>query len=658
VSVLLAAKATSLLALAIAGRLARKEVDVDRDLLAESLPSHLRGADPRDVAAMSDTRRCVVATPLERFRDGPDPVALRALVADAAGPLQVLLLLDRADMVVPPALFPALALMDQGTGCVVLTATRPGPAGRAIADGTGGRLPGDQYNIYHLGAEPRSEEWVAFIKDTVRAQREDQFDGVPADVQAWVAALSRDSARTALELFAGSVRSAAEAGRAWCLADLEATLGRLRDNQMAAATAGLGVYHPEFRSVVTLVRREAVGTGAALDGPVLLSIDAGQRTLFGQAGWTHGFLEAALRCGAMCPPAGDPWVPGAPLRAAEVSPVLLWRTRDPLWEPTSAACITVALPEAQVRGSSGHGPVTKSVFVAYRFDEAGSHALRDQLDVAVPGLPGPNKFRVTDGRVVGGVPWAPEVRRRIRDASLVVGDVEGLRPDVVFELGFAHGLGKAVIPVCSTSAVQLPRWLLATQVVECGGNAGVDRVLSSILVHAEDPNVRRAFRAVRGIPGLVVWLRRPDWASQALAQVKALAGTEGLLFEAVGEPEPPGGQWEEAEPPEHLVRRAATASLLVAALDGTRLDAMVHYVCGAVVAKPSAGADRKLPRRVILVRDERQQAVAAARALDYCGDVVTVATQSQVLARAWEFVNAYRAWIGSGAPKGGDPGGK
>jgi hypothetical protein len=49
-----------------------------------------------------------------------------------------------------------------------------------------------------------------------------------------------------------------------------------------------------------------------------------------------------------------------------------------------------------------------------------------------------------------------EIERKIRSSVAVIADLSGSRPNVLYEVGYAHGLRRPVIPICSTPLKKLP----------------------------------------------------------------------------------------------------------------------------------------------------------------------------------------------------------
>lgn len=49
-----------------------------------------------------------------------------------------------------------------------------------------------------------------------------------------------------------------------------------------------------------------------------------------------------------------------------------------------------------------------------------------------------------------------ETYRQIEQCEAVIADVSTAEPDVLYELGYAHALGKPIVQLCSTTPVELP----------------------------------------------------------------------------------------------------------------------------------------------------------------------------------------------------------
>ena len=66
--------------------------------------------------------------------------------------------------------------------------------------------------------------------------------------------------------------------------------------------------------------------------------------------------------------------------------------------------------------------------------------------------------------ILAGAAWVNEISIRIRTSDVVIADITRLNPNVMFELGIAHGLGKPLILLLNEDAdVDLPTDLVGYQ---------------------------------------------------------------------------------------------------------------------------------------------------------------------------------------------------
>lgn len=168
-------------------------------------------------------------------------------------------------------------------------------------------------------------------------------------------------------------------------------------------------------------------------------------------------------------------------------------------------------------------------------------------------------------------------------------------------------------------------------------------IVASIATHLSDPEFARTSRPPQPIPGLAVWLRELKWNRHALDQFTAAAGREGLKAEVFGA----------ESPDESVIRRAASASLLLVSLDGTEGDALMHFVCGTVVATPKAGHGTL--HRVIVIFEEPAQSPRIssliADSLRRCKEIVQIVPLDQVREETERFGRNYKNWF-AGPKKG------
>lgn len=641
---LIASKAISLLALSVADRLAAKKIQPDLDLLNHCLPKESVQLPRRlSTAWCSRTREIISNLTLEQF----EPRATRPLVklisdlgrrtASKIGPL--LLLLDRADMVVPAALVPVAELLDQSVDYVALVAMRPGHASQIFASEELGAIPGDHYEVTHLGQSPYEPEWEQFLTEALQAQLGGlALSSVPEIPRRFILTVARDSLRTALELVLAC--QSAPSGR--LESELATALAAVRESHLVAAQRVLQSHHPDYRKLVSDIRAELLKSKVSVDGPVHLQIlDQQSPGLWQENSQVDVFIDAALRSRAACMPNGRMWVPGLRVREVEIPPAIIWHEGDPYWDSNRHEVTTIVRSEKSLFGAGGGGSQPASVFVAYRMDFDASRKFRNDLEQVLNHQRGPVRVSVVDGRVREGEEWAPVIRDRIKRTKLLVGDVTGLRNDVMFELGFGHGLRKSFIPVVESQQHKgrIPAWLRIKQIGSFATENELISVASSVVAHISDRGIAKPKRVRDPVPGLAIWLRSLPWCEDAYNEFEATCGREGLTCQ----------QLLDGMSPETWVDQAPRASLLIAVLDHTEMDALVHFICGAVVAHPTAGyASKSLARRVLIIcRPGQQIESVAAESLLRCSAVVTATTLEILHDEVYGYASSYRTWLKS-----------
>jgi hypothetical protein len=105
----------------------------------------------------------------------------------------------------------------------------------------------------------------------------------------------------------------------------------------------------------------------------------------------------------------------------------------------------------------------------------------------------------------------------------------------------------------------------------------------------------------------------------------------------------------DAEVDSRAIRRAASAGLLVASLDGTIRDAVMHYVAGAIAAKPNAAkVGMSFYRRVIFI-EKPGGAVGAlcADSVKRCERTVRVSRISGLHKELAVYLDSYEDWANS-----------
>jgi len=96
---------------------------------------------------------------------------------------------------------------------------------------------------------------------------------------------------------------------------------------------------------------------------------------------------------------------------------------------------------------------------------------------------------------------------------------------------------------------------------------------------------------------------------------------------------------------EVMIRQASRAHLLVAPVTGESMDSVVHFVCGAIVAKPRVGYGSPLLRRILLLAPNGSVAGLVADSLLRCVETVVAPQPSHVQSEVVNAAIAYRKWM-------------
>jgi len=637
-------KATSLIALSVVAHLVRKGISVPKETLAYCLPDQVR--PQLDSLELARIQANVASTPLQSFLNIAESQPLKTLVSDlgqaaqrTSGPL--LLLFDRADMVPSPALLPVFELLDQSNEHVILIATRPGLVGRSVEDMAQILVPGDAYDVIHLGTAPRSQQWLNFVQAAVEAQFGSEFSRIPEEIKAWITLLARDSVRWALEMVYGYISAPTSSEKD----ALGSAILNLQENQLSAAQRTLREYLPDFRRLIKDIHREATKREGLIVAPVIISIPRGfPNQLPPTVTHVDRLMTIALRIGALCMVEGQRWVPGLRITEFEIPPLLLWKKGDPTFRHYNMQPIVIEQTEKLLlRAHRGRGePPPPEVFIAFRLKFEESQNFRSRSEETIIHYPGLTRVKVTDGRVPVGARWADTIRDRIGKSKAVLGDVSGMRVDVIFELGFAYGLGKPIIPAVSRESEigLIPRWLGATQVGHFENQAGLTNLAAALIEHLTNPEFQKAPKPPQPVPGLAVWVRALKWNEQARQQFETQGRREGLRVELINSD----------TPVQKIIERAASSSLLVVSLDGTEEDTLMHFICGAVVAKPKVGYARNLERKILVIQLPSQYSNFAADSLLRCEDIVLATGLDAIGSETQKYGNSYQKWSSTPLP--------
>jgi len=646
-------KATSLLALSLYAKfIFRKGLTSTEQLrgaLASCLPRSIsfRESDLMDLKEIERIRTTLSIASIETFEGIAFDSPLTRLLGEFGKSCQdrespLLVLFDKSDQAVPDATVPVLDTLNQPPSYTAVLAIRPGYTSRAMTEACALAPPGDHFDLLHLGATPSGDEWRNFQLEAAQAHFRDQ-SVVPHLLRAEDSPLldtlffiSRDCIRFALKHLARDLATPAAIQN--CLKEERGFL----ESATMSALPKYFMRSEDFRALLTSLHKQT-SLHPSLRPVHMQVTKAKAGGLFDENESVDRFLEAGLRSGAFSMIEGTPWSPGVQLRQVEVSPLLAWHHKNFVpFNKDDSNPLVAERDETQLKKSFAGAKLAESIFIAYRMEFETSKAFRTRLTDTLTHNLGFKNFHLTDGNTnLGNKDWPTSVRETIKHARMVIGDITGERIEVMFEMGFARGLHAPSISVVERREMRstLPEWLSREQVGCFGAENDMVHLLQSITQVLRNPSLGRPRAALTPEPQSVVWLRMKDWTLQCRSQFERELTSRGRTLLP----------FDTDDLDTNALDEAARSSLLVAVLDGTAADVFVHYVCGAIVAKPRAGqGDLRLTRQVLLLtQDGKAKSDIIAKSLRHCSSTVQVVSPEQLVVKAKPLLNRYDAWINS-----------
>lgn len=282
-----------------------------------------------------------------------------------------------------------------------------------------------------------------------------------------------------------------------------------------------------------------------------------------------------------------------------------------------------------------------TVFIAYRMNDPDSRYMRGSLAQSIREID--SEIVVLDGKVLRGLPWANEVRKRISRSRLLVIDVTGPTREVMFELGFASN--KPFIPIIHNQEDRdsLPAWLTAFQISAFGGT-GLPRLAAEVVTMLRTELPKSAiYRRPPAVPGLVIWLENSSSArfGNAYQRVSNLARRYSLKVSKVD--------------PHTLLsyddlRQVLRAWMVISCMDGGPSDHAGHFFLGDIASRRRAGSGsgrgQSLQRRgMALVPTDQDLSLIADSVRRVSRNVLTPLTIENILEEAEPMFATYRRWL-------------
>jgi len=240
---------------------------------------------------------------------------------------------DRAEDISIPSLAVLMQLLDQSVGALVVIAARPGLAQLISRDQDPTLIPGDHYDVVHVGANPYTASWQEFMESATRNYLAANEITIPKDLQfRWVCGMARDSIRQAVNFAQSAISGNAPAP----FSERAEHMRAAREQLLRIVRQQLVPEHADFRNVIDYVHHHTDITRRLSEQTpfhVLLHIvgDAQQQSLLAEQDPLDDYVLRAVRGGALFYPPGYHWHPYEIPRTFELSPLLVWDGKNDTW---------------------------------------------------------------------------------------------------------------------------------------------------------------------------------------------------------------------------------------------------------------------------------------------------------------------------------------
>lgn len=330
-------KAVALLAYWLHSRCNEEEVAISNKPFHSVLPKDIRkNTDPDHSNFVDEVREQLEDAPLSYFRQRSNRTAfeeflekLSTTITQSHGDFTILL--DRAEEVPYPGLTPVMNLLDQSHSFKTVVATRPGILGPEHQLTIQVPIPGDHYNVRHLGATPYSESWRDLVKCILSNWFPISEIGIPPIEQEWVCHVARDSIRIAIEIVYNALNSEGvyEIGRA------RRQLELIKGWQLVHCQGQLRRLNPDISRILKKLRAQMDKNQQPWQLPIRIETGEGRQKRFSgmprhirDMSKDEQIIYLGLRTGLFTTINGTSWHPACFLDEVEIPPLFLWRDGD------------------------------------------------------------------------------------------------------------------------------------------------------------------------------------------------------------------------------------------------------------------------------------------------------------------------------------------
>lgn len=319
--------------LELCSREVNDSLDSSLALFDHLLPVALRSTRRLTAANARELRRAVNVLPLTDWPPLPDTSAFSEVFGELSNlyPYPLTLLLDRAEDVPLPSVHLLTQMLDQSFEVLTVIAARPGVSQLLPVAHDPTLVPGDHYDILHLGLQPYQDSWSRFVDTAVRNFLESNQRRVPSDFSlAWAISLARDSLRDA----ASFAQAALLNGTSRNLTQRADHFKSLREQRLARARA---VLYPDVQDFGLFVKTVQAATKLALASRSQFALviefedDDAQISLLGPGDRRREILLSAIRAEALYLAPGFCWHPYELPNRVELAPLLAWNGENTQW---------------------------------------------------------------------------------------------------------------------------------------------------------------------------------------------------------------------------------------------------------------------------------------------------------------------------------------
>ena len=502
---------------------------------------------------------------------------------------------DRAEFFTPLELTPVLALLRKSEGYRVYVSMRPGTRLALPGVAQSQVVAGDDFDLIHLGSEPRSDQYQAFAHEVLERQVPRYLEMIDEDAMDLIRCVSRDSLRYRIKFVSAYRNGSRKGGSARAKESLLGAISDERRQLISSVRGNMRGFLPDFvGQLLEVADKSRHGTGR-WTGPVELGpvYTSGGRGLLPGTTSYEDMITHALRHAGLVVAAGETWNPQAPAEALEIPPLLMWKPGDTAF-PMQAPATRYFETEHQFAAQARKRTTEYKIFVGYNFDRQASEAFCGRLEDALNLVEGEDSYSVVTGKgVQPGRQWAAEIRKRLKSTKSTVVDLSNCNKDVLFEAGLAAGMARPIIPVIEDKSIHLdglPKWLKRIQVAEYRTNDGFISIVDSAVEAARDR--RRAG---------IIWPQPERMSTSRVAFVGVLsqldiAQNKAASQEAELQPAILTFQDDvqlDADLAEFL-KVASSAGLMIAVFGGAQFDWFLNFLLGYLVSAPGANPVRKM----------------------------------------------------------------